>query len=217
MIGMLRRREMMAQAVGEVIDPSLLFHLDGFNLNDLSWVDKIRNISFNTSNGIVDAERHYYQPSANSIALGTDSYVTGVQTFHFVLELDVAGELWAGNYYYVSRGILHNNSAGQSAALYTGYYYYIPQGNSFIGPRLNNRSQTIYPIVITSTNNNNYINGVKMSNSLSSWYPISVPSGNMILTPKNRYFDIKLYDRVLDDNEILELQNSDMQKYGFIS
>ena len=208
-----RRQLMMEEArVKPYISDGLVFHLDGADATDTTWVDRIGGVVFNMSNVVCDGKGVYFKGVSTS--RGHTSTNVNYDYRTSTIEVVIHKRQQSG-FVFVTEG---RSPVG---------ICYI-QGNGSVnfthgeaGKRVNVITQNVNKIVTHSINMDRSILNGKLTGFMvnDSWgYQGSGTflgtRGNLAYPLNGDVYQIRIYNRKLSEAEILFNQEQDRKRYG---
>ena len=184
----------------EPVSDGLVFHLDGMYKGSDSnyWTDRIAGIKFSLTNATTSDNS--VVTSANIVADGENCYFNSSEmTIHVVYKGFNANNV-----------IFGNNTNARSFIDYNSTTIY--PGNGLIKNKTFT-AQTTH-IITSNYNKNAVFDLIAQTLDSSTYRPVNVTSGNMYLGNGYEFYDIKIWNRNLTEEEMLKVQQFDKNKYN---
>ena len=208
-----RRQLMMEEArVKPYISDGLVFHLDGADATDTTWVDRVGGVVFNMSNVICDGKGVYFKGTTNSYGHSSTvvSYLWNNSTIEVVIH-----KTQASGFVFQS---IENSIAYIGGAGYVNYTHGLSHKRSAVKGNM----QLNKTITHSINNDIEFFNGKQYGFSSADMWG-SQRNGTYLgsregssYPMKGYIYQIRIYNRKLSATEILFNQEQDRKRYGII-
>lgn len=218
------------------IEDGLVFELDGLDkcsTDQYCWVDKIGGKTFTNAGGVEELNNGFRFKRTSTSYLSCNTTLTSTTydqcTIEIVLKSDLASGDWAPVVMFGDWGITPSSSYIGVAALYSSHVNYA-HSLEFVsrsrdgstksyklptGTLMSTSIKSNLPII---ANGESYNETSSTSRACISNRPVACVGGRVdgsnVVTFKGDIHAIRVYNRLLTEDEILHNQNIDIQKYN---